>query len=85
MDIYDGQQAKSKLKPDQLKTAISDPPGLLEIAAYGYFFAGSFVGPQFPLARFRSFVNGEYLDKNGEVRQSRFVFIIQLFLLKISF
>ena len=42
MDVYDGQQAKDKLKPDQLKTAVLEPPGLLEIAAYGYFFTGLF-------------------------------------------
>lgn len=71
MDVYDGQKSKDKLKPDQLKTAIPNPPSLLEVAAYGYFFAGTFVGPQFPLSRFRAFVNGEFLE-NGEVRQSRF-------------
>lgn len=42
MDVYDGQQARDKLKPDQLKTAVLEPPGLLEIAAYGYFYTGSF-------------------------------------------
>ncbi|VDM43947.1 unnamed protein product [Toxocara canis] len=69
MDVYDGQKPKDKLKPDQLKTAIVNPPGLLEIAAYGLFFSGTFVGPQFPLARFRAFVNGEFLE-NGQVRVS---------------
>jgi lysophospholipid acyltransferase 5 len=78
MDIYDGQKPKDKVKGDQLKTAISNPPGLLEIAAYGYFFAGTFVGPQFPLARFRSFVIGEYLE-NGEVRQSSIMVSIRRF------
>ncbi|KAL3096426.1 hypothetical protein niasHT_028662 [Heterodera trifolii] len=39
------------------ETAISDPPGLLGIAAFVLFFAGTLVGPQFPLARFRAFVN----------------------------
>uniref|UniRef100_F1L2G8 Lysophospholipid acyltransferase 5 n=1 Tax=Ascaris suum TaxID=6253 RepID=F1L2G8_ASCSU len=67
MDVYDGQKPKDKLKPDQMKTAIVHPPGLLEIAAYGLFFSGTFVGPQFPLARFRAFVNGEFLE-NGQVR-----------------
>ncbi|VDK50720.1 unnamed protein product [Anisakis simplex] len=70
MDVYDGQKPRDKLKPDQLKTAIVDPPGILEIAAYGYCFTGTFVGPQFPLARFRSLINGAFLDENGEVRAS---------------
>ncbi|KAL3079598.1 hypothetical protein niasHT_037160 [Heterodera trifolii] len=62
------------------ETAISDPPGLLEIAAFGLFFAGTLVGPQFPLARFRAFVNGEFLDKStANVRQSSLMASIQRF------
>lgn len=50
------------------------PPDLLEIAAFGYFFCGTFTGPLFPLSRFRSFVAGEYLDKRKEVPVSGLVF-----------
>jgi hypothetical protein len=51
-----------------------DKPGLLEIAAYGLFFSGTLVGPQFPLSRFRAFVHGHYLDERGHVvRESRFL------------
>ena len=38
MDVYDGAQKAEHLKPDQKLTAITDKPGLLEIAAYGLFF-----------------------------------------------
>uniref|UniRef100_A0A914C3W8 Lysophospholipid acyltransferase 5 n=1 Tax=Acrobeloides nanus TaxID=290746 RepID=A0A914C3W8_9BILA len=70
MDVYDGQKPKEKLKSDQLLTAIKDPPSLLETAAYGLFFASTFVGPQFPLSRFRAFINGDYHDEKGEVRHT---------------
>lgn len=60
--------------------AIMDVPSLMETAAYGLFFAGTLVGPQFPLRRFRSFVNGEYLDKNGQIRESRLVQTTELFI-----
>ncbi|KAF8362046.1 mboa-6 [Pristionchus pacificus] len=69
MDVYDGHNYESA-KPDQKLTGIRDKPSLLEIAAFGYFFAGTFVGPQFTLQRFRSFVNGEFLDEKKEVRAS---------------
>lgn len=79
MDVYDGQQPRNKLKPDQLKTAICKPPTLAETAAFGLFFAGTLVGPQFTLSRFRSFINGEFLDeKAGEVRSSRYFMILEL-------
>ncbi|CAD6197556.1 unnamed protein product [Caenorhabditis auriculariae] len=68
MDVYDGVH-HAKLRDDQKETAIRDAPGLLEIAAFGYFFAGTLVGPQFSFSRFRSFVNGEYLHE-GQPRQS---------------
>ncbi|VDO55840.1 unnamed protein product [Haemonchus placei] len=49
MDVYDGAHF-SKLKPDQKKTAILNPPSLLETAAYGLFYTGTIAGPQFTLA-----------------------------------
>lgn len=57
----------------QIQTAIKKPPDLLEIAAFGYFFCGTFTGPLFSLSRFRSFVAGEYLDNKKEVRVSGLV------------
>ncbi|CAJ0916226.1 unnamed protein product, partial [Mesorhabditis belari] len=64
MDVYDGQHYDS-LKADQKLTAIRDPPSLLETAAFGLFFTGTLVGPQFSLARFRAFVNGDFLDEQN--------------------
>ncbi|CAJ0922071.1 unnamed protein product, partial [Mesorhabditis belari] len=69
MDVYDGQHYDS-LKADQKLTAIRDPPSLLETAAFGLFFTGTLVGPQFSLARFRAFVNGDFLDEQKQVRSS---------------
>ncbi|KAI3415366.1 hypothetical protein GPALN_004978 [Globodera pallida] len=91
MDIYDGHQTTTDENAARTArarrnnadfvgdTAISERPGLLEIAAFGLFFAGTLVGPQFSLARFRAFVNGQFLDKNSEVRQSSWMASIQRF------
>ncbi|KAI6242973.1 Lysophospholipid acyltransferase 5 [Aphelenchoides fujianensis] len=71
MDVYDGQQPKHKRNADQLKNAIETPPSLLETAAFGLFYAGTLVGPQFPLSRFRRFINQELGSiENGEVKES---------------
>lgn len=69
MDCYDGRQKPEDLKADQKITAITDKPGLLEIAAFGLFFQGTLVGPQFSLSKFRSFVNGDWLE-NGKPPKS---------------
>ncbi|CAB3403626.1 unnamed protein product [Caenorhabditis bovis] len=79
MDVYDGHQKKEDLKPDQLITGVRDKPSILEIAAYGLFFQGTLIGPQFTLVKFRSFVNGDWLD-NGEVPKSAFLPSIGRFL-----
>uniref|UniRef100_A0AAF5PWT3 Lysophospholipid acyltransferase 5 n=1 Tax=Wuchereria bancrofti TaxID=6293 RepID=A0AAF5PWT3_WUCBA len=73
MDVYDGHKPASELEAYQKQTAIRKPPNLLEIAAFGYFFCGTFIGPFFSLSRFRSFVFGEFLDSNKEVRVSGFM------------
>ncbi|VDD96123.1 unnamed protein product [Enterobius vermicularis] len=70
MDVYDGQKPEEQLKPDQRITRVVNPPDLLETAAYGLCFCGTFVGPQFPLRRFRDFINGEYLNEKKEVRST---------------
>ncbi|RCN46331.1 MBOAT family protein [Ancylostoma caninum] len=69
MDIYDGAHFET-LKADQKKTAIKEKPGLLEIAAFGLFYTGTFAGPQFTLSKFRAYVNGDWLDENGQPKQS---------------
>jgi hypothetical protein len=62
------------MKADQLETRIENPPGLIETYAYGLFFAGTLVGPQFTLQKFRKFVGGQFLDpQNGQVRSSRYL------------
>ncbi|KAE9418196.1 hypothetical protein Angca_009004, partial [Angiostrongylus cantonensis] len=69
MDVYDGVHYK-KLKEDQKKTAIQVVPGLLEIAAFGFFYTGTFAGPQFTLIKFRQCISGEWLDEQKRPRQS---------------
>uniref|UniRef100_A0A0K0DMJ8 Lysophospholipid acyltransferase 5 n=1 Tax=Angiostrongylus cantonensis TaxID=6313 RepID=A0A0K0DMJ8_ANGCA len=69
MDVYDGIHYK-KLKEDQKKTAIQVVPGLLEIAAFGFFYTGTFAGPQFTLIKFRQCISGEWLDEQKRPRQS---------------
>ncbi|KAK5964178.1 hypothetical protein GCK32_021871, partial [Trichostrongylus colubriformis] len=59
-----------KLKEDQKKDAIKRIPGLLEIAAFTFLYTGTFIGPQFTLAKFRSFVNGAWLDEKRQPKQS---------------
>ncbi|KHJ82975.1 hypothetical protein OESDEN_17330, partial [Oesophagostomum dentatum] len=54
MEVYDGAHYDS-LKADMKKSAIREKPGLLEIAAFGLFYTGTFVGPQFNLNKFRSY------------------------------
>ncbi|KAK6731048.1 hypothetical protein RB195_007485 [Necator americanus] len=71
MDVYDGAHME-KLKPDQKKTAVKEVPGLLEIAAFGLFYTGTFTGPQFTLNKFRSVVNGEWLDEKRQPRASAY-------------
>lgn len=57
-----------------MKNAVKEPPTLLETAAYGLFFAGTLVGPQFPLNRFRAFINQkmDFIER-GEVKESRYL------------
>ncbi|PIO65420.1 hypothetical protein TELCIR_12912 [Teladorsagia circumcincta] len=69
MNVYDGVHYE-KLKSDQKREAIKEVPGLLEIAAYTFLYTGTFVGPQFTLAKFRSFVNGAWLDEKKQPKQS---------------
>jgi len=62
-DLYDGERMKKKpesLSKDQLKTALSTSPNILEMLSHSFFIGGYFVGPQFSLAKYRQFVSQEY-------------------------
>uniref|UniRef100_A0A915JXS8 Lysophospholipid acyltransferase 5 n=1 Tax=Romanomermis culicivorax TaxID=13658 RepID=A0A915JXS8_ROMCU len=79
-DVFDGRR-NEELSDEQKKTALKDIPGLLEIAAYVYFFSGFLVGPQFPLVRLRSLVNGEFDDpETGFPRKNTFQCLHRLIL-----
>ncbi|CAI4229231.1 unnamed protein product [Auanema sp. JU1783] len=84
MDVHDGVHYE-KSKADQKLTAIREVPGLLEIAAFGLFFTGTLVGPQFTLARFRSFVNGEHLDENRKPKDSAIMVSLGRFLFGVFY
>ncbi|MFH4981782.1 hypothetical protein AB6A40_008491 [Gnathostoma spinigerum] len=85
MDCYDGNKPADKLGSTEKKYAIKSPPDLLEVAAYGFFYAGTLVGPQFSLSRFRSFVNGEFLNEKGEVRDSGLLESLNRFIAGVFF
>jgi len=62
-DLYDGARLKKNpecLSKDQLKTALSSSPNILEMLSHSFFIGGYFVGPQFSLAKYRQFVSPEY-------------------------
>uniref|UniRef100_A0A183FMZ9 Lysophospholipid acyltransferase 5 n=1 Tax=Heligmosomoides polygyrus TaxID=6339 RepID=A0A183FMZ9_HELPZ len=69
MNVYDGVNYE-KLKSDQKKVAIKKLPCLLEIASFAFFYTGTFVGPQFTLFRFRSYMRGDLLDEKRQPRES---------------
>jgi len=62
-DIYDGERLKKNpesLSKDQLKTALTQSPNILEMLSHSFFIGGYFVGPQFSLAKYREFVSPSY-------------------------
>ncbi|VDP04757.1 unnamed protein product [Heligmosomoides polygyrus] len=69
MNVYDGVHYE-KLKSDQKKVAIKELPCLLEIASFAFFYTGTFVGPQFTLVKFRSYMRGDWLDEKRQPRES---------------
>ncbi|CAJ0587148.1 unnamed protein product, partial [Mesorhabditis spiculigera] len=69
VDVADGAQ-KEKLKPALAKEAINDPPDLLEIAAFGFCYSYTLVGPLCSLHRFRNWIGGDHLDEKKEFRES---------------
>jgi len=66
-DCYDGEKAKraggkESLSKDQQKSAIEELPSLLEMLSHSFFIGGYFVGPQFPMKKYREFVSPSYQD-----------------------
>lgn len=62
-DLYDGDRLKKKpdsVSKDQMKTALSSSPNILELLSHSFFIGGYFVGPQFSLAKYRQFVSPQY-------------------------
>ena len=48
------------MSKDQEKSALSDPPSILEMLSHTFFVGGYLVGPQFCMKKFREFVKPEY-------------------------
>jgi len=66
-DCYDGEKARraggmESLSKDQQKSAIEELPSLLEMLSHSFFIGGYFVGPQFPMKKYREFVSPSYQD-----------------------
>jgi len=63
-DCYDGERARrlgpAVLSKDQSKSYLPDQPSLLEMLSHSFFIGGYFVGPQFPMRKYRAFVTPTY-------------------------
>ncbi|XP_013391427.1 lysophospholipid acyltransferase 5 [Lingula anatina] len=62
-DVYDGRKDRKSLSSDQQSTALDTVPSPLEVLGYSYHFGGFMTGPQFPLKRYRGFVEGAFGNK----------------------
>lgn len=62
-DVYDGTRPKEQLSSDALKTALKEPPTLLQMLAHSLFPSAFLIGPQFSMRRFLNFVSGKFHAK----------------------
>uniref|UniRef100_A0A2R5LM33 Lysophospholipid acyltransferase 5 n=1 Tax=Ornithodoros turicata TaxID=34597 RepID=A0A2R5LM33_9ACAR len=65
-DVYDGQKDPTKLPHDQKRTALDKVPTILEVMGHSYFFGAFLVGPQFPMKRYKDFVQGSFFKKDSK-------------------
>lgn len=63
-DYYDGQMPYEKLGEENKKSALKELPPFLEYMAYNCFPVTFFVGPVFPIKRYRNYVEGKFGDDN---------------------
>jgi len=65
-DCYDGERSKrhgeAVLSKDQKKSFLTEHPNLLEMLSHSFFIGGYFVGPQFPMKKYREFVGPDYIS-----------------------
>lgn len=65
-DCYDGELAKKEgekvLSKDQLKSAITETPSLLEMLSQSFFLGGYLIGPHFCMKKYREFTTPGYID-----------------------
>lgn len=71
-DVYDGARPKEKLSSDALKTALKEPPTLLQMFGHSLFPSACLVGPQFSMKRFLDFINGKYHSTVSSVTEWNF-------------
>jgi len=79
-DVYDGNKDEKYVTKEQQDRKLTDLPSLLEVFGFAFFPAGFLVGPQFPLSRVRSLVNGTLVDKSVE-SSSRYKAAISQFMI----
>ncbi|KAL3270466.1 hypothetical protein HHI36_021013 [Cryptolaemus montrouzieri] len=64
-DYMDGQQNEESLGADGKKYMLKTLPNVLEFLGFASFPTTLLVGPQFPMKRYQSFVNGDFGDPNN--------------------
>ncbi|ENN75052.1 hypothetical protein HUJ04_001252 [Dendroctonus ponderosae] len=65
-DVYDGTRPKEELSSDALKTALPQPPTLLQMFGHSLFPSACLVGPQFSMRRFLDFIGAKFHSKSPE-------------------
>lgn len=65
-DCYDGERCnrlgEAVLSKDQKKSFLTEQPSLLEMLSHSFFIGGYFVGPQFPMKKYRELVRPDYIS-----------------------
>lgn len=56
MDVHDGTKKEEELSKDQKENALTEPPSILEMFSHAFFVGGYFVGPQFSMKKFQTFI-----------------------------
>ena len=54
--VHDGTKKEEELSKDQKENALTEPPSILEMFSHAFFVGGYFVGPQFSMKKFQTFI-----------------------------
>ncbi|XP_040572686.1 lysophospholipid acyltransferase 5 isoform X2 [Lepeophtheirus salmonis] len=81
-DTWDGTKKTESLGNDQLKNRLKTPPSLLELFSSVFFPASYFIGPQFSLVRYRSFVKR---NEDGDIPVPPYFMALRRILLGVMY